>query len=123
MSSSKLQVKSSLTETDEQDDNCNQQRDQPSIEAPSYTGSRSFSWSPNYETRKAALFRFYSTFAVLQHVRTTTVQQRGPSVCKIDENPHLQDVDGGVLSELRGEGFDVIPDTDGTTTVSGGKDL
>lgn len=69
--------------------------------------SRSFRWRESRRTRKAALFQIYARGALLQHVRTTTLQQRGGrSTCEIDTEPSLDAVPDWVLSELRSEGHE-----------------
>lgn len=83
--------------------------------SPDATGESAFAtasrtWNDGPGRRKTALFRLYpGGRGVLQHVRTVTVD-RGPtpSACEIDTEPHLEDVDGAVLSELRGRGFDLV---------------
>ena len=89
-------------------------RDLTTVEA------RSFSWRTRYGAKKAALFRTYRSVAVLQHTRTTFANRgRGESTCTINESPRLQDVNGDVLSELRGEGYDVVADVNRIAAVSG----
>lgn len=68
---------------------------------PAIASSRSFRWEPNWRTTKVALFRLESGGnAVLQHVRTTVVQQRGATASVIDPEASLDDVPGWVLAEL-----------------------
>lgn len=78
----------------------------PSEEKPDVE-SRSFSWREERGVRKTALFRVYSRDALLQHVRTTTIQQRGgASGCEIDADALLEEVPDWVLSDIRSEGYE-----------------
>lgn len=68
---------------------------------PAIQSSRSWSWEPNWRTTRVALFRLEdSGEAVLQHVRTTVVQQRGETASVIDADASLDDVPGWILTEL-----------------------
>lgn len=69
--------------------------------------SRSFSWRPKRGVRKTALFRLSSWGALLQHIRTVTVQQLGASGAEIDTSPRLDDVPDWAIAELRAEGYEL----------------
>lgn len=71
------------------------------------TESRSYSWRPNRNLRKTALFQLYNRSALLQHVRAVTIQQRGASDAEIDTGATLEDVPDWVLAELRADSYDV----------------
>lgn len=74
--------------------------------------TRRFCWRPRRGVRKAALFRVTVHGAILQHVRTTRLQQRTePSTCDVDPSADLEDVPRWVRDELR---------TDGHALVAGG---
>lgn len=70
--------------------------------AVSGASSQSWRWEPDWRTSKVALFRLEASGdAILQHIRTTVVQQRGPSHTVIDSNASLSEVPGWVLAELQ----------------------
>lgn len=75
-------------------------------ELPSVSvATRRFSWRPRRGIRKVALFRVSVHGALLQHVRTTRIQQRtAPSSCDIDPAASLEDVPEWVRDELRRDG-------------------
>lgn len=71
--------------------------------------TRRFSWRPRRGVRKVALFRVSVHGALLQHVRTTRLQQRTePSTCDIDPSAGLEDVPEWVPDELRRDGHALV---------------
>lgn len=82
--------------------------DAETVEPQSFE-TRSLDWRINHVTTRTALFRLYPGVAVLQHVRTTTVD-RGPTPagCEIDTDAWPADLPGGIVGELRSEGYDVV---------------
>jgi hypothetical protein len=75
----------------------------PSVE------TRRFSWRPRRGVRKRALFRVTVHGAILQHVRTTRLQQRGgPSETTLDAGAALEDVPEWVRDELRRDGHALV---------------
>lgn len=71
--------------------------------------TRRFSWRPRRGVRKRALFRVTVHGVILQHVRTTCLQQRGgPSETTLDAGAALEDVPEWARDELRRDGHALV---------------
>lgn len=59
--------------------------------------------------RKTALFRLSVHGAILQHIRTVTIQQRGgPSGATLDPDVELEDVPSWIRDEIREDGHALV---------------
>ncbi|MFB6201899.1 MAG: hypothetical protein ABEI98_07795 [Halorhabdus sp.] len=63
-------------------------------------------WHPSSTTRKVALFRVVTDdrVAVLQHVRTVRVQQRGDSFASTDPDAEIEDIPWPLLAAMEADG-------------------